>query len=1660
MTKHFWKTLCSKAAVLAVLPLLFAVAAVPARAQSAEIRSAGVYYIDGQPTDGINERYCNWDAKTISQAGQAAYKSGIVNVAAHQTSDPWDTSALIEYDQPYPSTTDPNKYPNHCLSLCFDVYCTNKPNGATTYSISFPLQTIQFEIAKYNNSKDIGSSETNPAVRTIMESIIDNQIVDTTVPAASQTNNLSDYMCAAYRCLGSTSDFNTTTSCPNPQYECVNSEAVSYDDIYQPQGHGQNCKDYYMYCCRSLNVAGQKYYFGAVCKKYNKDVESGTCTGAQEEADTVKADNHNTCATKSNGNNKFEYKGAETPCIVRSVGTGKGYNDPIRFCTSWDGSYEILGEFGKTNGQFGFRANVKTNYPGDNIAVEEINIDDTFIYPSDNQYPIQVDVTNVHTVRSTATVLGAITAVMATPYTVTYRLSKDSDVNIQVFDASHEVPVTNSQWNAAATQVSAISYNDSTNLMLRTPVRHLVDWQPRLGEGMKGSDKDVILQESESWDGRDDSGRLLPANNYLISIQAKSQDEWPGTDFSRAVTRQLSLDPLKLTDIVVQGLNKQSTAYARVNYVPTEASTVYFEIYTPGTTFISEYTRGFEPTGSRPVIANSTGNLVYSNHQQRNRGLSYPDKWDGLCHVTGGCQMIYPRGKVLPFTGHVWNSTTASTVCTNPIASGGNAGTVSGQNCVITFEEGAPMPDGDYVYVLWAEVPYTDNYFNGAACYPNAAGCGGAINCTGTNGSYSCSSRGTTCTTTGQPNPGGFNTPNCTGAFTGVKTQRYYTGHLPIERGVVDITIQPVSYATIGSSPTAYGLDPFIFKYSIAREATVNAYVKNTAGVIVKTLTNEGGNTNVAQQMNTLTWDGRDNNGRMVSSGTYMFVVETSDPMFPQSVKTQAASIFPVDLYRITDVSTTDVYGDSAAKATISYMLSKAMNVQINIYNKDVVVPVQNTTAGAQTITQETTTANVVGAPELPGLTSTAVPATVTGATLVTGDSVGATYYVYTTPVVTGNTYYYYRALKYVSAVTATTENYQVTEVVRVDGTTAPWPPRVCDRQTDAAYFTGGYVDPTKFPQCIYVNDTNFTNYPANPKAAEYNYTEGARQTLDVRLQPVKTFNRSALKAGDGVVNMEEWDAQYFYNPTPVSVADGGKNTLAAVQACKNQTDITKCPYEMIPDGTYPFYIAARTQEPVDVYYNQTTAVPFRNANEVLPQTGLYATDKPVYRINISRGPVYFIDGSVAVYPNAPQLYNVSSGPIFVPPYEINFSISRAATVEVAVVALQDGLCTTTRDPGASYSRLPYNNKAGDVCKFLSTMTIPNTANFDPNIVRKLYWDGTDNNGKYVKNGNYEIRLTAKNYPDEGLYQPTIKQLTLNVDLLKVYDLPEAEAYSINKRGVDMKVSYQISVPMKVAIQIFKPGTTIYDYTKGTLRDPSTGQEVTNIRDVLVRSIVGIRPSTTLIEELWDGTDYAQQGVPDGTYPFRFVTALNGADIDSITGEVLAGSDAAGSTDYKINYVADTYQYVNLHHATVAIGDGEFVCEDWERTVFFYPNPFKTATGTLEITKMPVPGKMSIKLYNLAGDLVREGGYTCVDAQNMSVTMGTSLQVSPDNNVSSTTYTGGMPSLRNAALRCFWDKTNDHGKRVARGVYFGLVDFRAQNGRQHCQKVVKILIPR
>lgn len=1686
LLRNFFKPQTVKTSLLAVI---FMVACTPLFAQTVNTVGTGVYYSKSTAASA-DGAYCNFGTTEFSTGTVNAtgsfnfYDVSYVNTSNETTgnhrwkpesnrttNDPWVSSGLIEYDQPYPTPTSV-QYPNQCLGLCASFSCSNLPIGQTTYSVAFPLQRITFDIFKYYNGKNPKNPDEVPSVRSI------------DVYPAQNSANYARYTCGSYHCSNAGMD------------------DTEHSKIAECLGAHWICDG--TYCWKSSMTKESAGCSGS------SPVQSASATASNCYRQDTSVQCCGTECSYANYSRGCCYGAGHSDCVI-SDQNGAETNTTLSFCTGWDGFYEMAGEFGKSNGQFGFRATAYTNVPSDGVIADRIEIEETGVYPGHNgatQIPIQIDVTNVHTVRSTPSLVGTITPVSAQPYTFTYRLSKDADVRIAIFDASTlddamyayaaETPAPTG--NSSNETSFAANFGDATKKIVRT----LVDWQPRTGEGMKGTDKDTQIADFDSWDGRNDDGLLLPAGNYLASIQAKSQDEWPGIDFSRAVTRQVSLDPLKLTDVQVTGLNKRSTAYATISYVPTEPSTVYWEVYTPGTKFVTVnateeghqvsavLTNSSAPTGTSPVLDTTNGkvgSLVYRSSEQKSGRMNYTQRWDGTCQAlddTGkptNCQRIYAYKEKMA----------NGTVCNT------QAG------CQETYAYGSPMPDGNYVYVLWAEIPY-----NG--CYHNAADT--------VNGNYHGApyfEANTACT---------YSAADNNKKFTGVKTLKYTIGTLELERGLVGITMQPASYATLGSSPTAYGLDPFIFKYSLDRDAQVIATVENTAGVVVKHLTLEAGEPNVAAQMNTLTWDGRDDQGRMVYPGTYMFRVKAMDAMFPAQ-SNEAIVVFPVDMYRVVDVSTTDVYGDSNAKATISYHLSKTMNAQVNIYNKDVVIPHYNSTTGEYNdakvtatytgqLTGQTSLNNVTIAPAGgTSVTSGNIPA---NGSLVTYGTCGTqscrnTWTSASEYEIVGDRDLNKDLTNY-DGVTNNERNtntytiYLKQEVVDVKTDTQAWPPRVCSTD-DPVYgtsgtqsiFTAGHVDPAKVNQykaaCIYVNDPTFTNYPTMAQAAS-----GA---LDVRLQPIHTFDRSSLRIGDDGIVMEEWDALYFYNPTP----SGDKYTAEEIAKCKNQNEKANCPYGMVPDGQYPFFISARSNEPFNRYYysasqdgtngsaaynakgfkgNYTiSGEPFRRGAEfnkcgtdgtgsgtsvcvnnidVQQEDYLYASDKVVSKINVTRGPVYFLDGSTAVFPNAPQLFNASTTTLtFIPPYEINFSISRAATVEVAIVALEANMCSPVTDNVKSSTVNVYEsrtNVAGDICKFLSTMTIANTGHFDANAIRKIYWDGTDHTGNYVKPGIYEVRLTARNYPDAGLYQPTVKSITLNADLLKVFDLLEADNYAIAQRGQDMKIGYQVSVPMKVAIQIFKPGTTIYDYSKGTLRNPTTGLEVKDIREVLVRSIVGIRPATTLVEDVWDGLDYAGQEVPDGIYPFRFVTSLDTAAIDSVTGEILFGDDTSTNiNEWKIQRVADTYQYQHLHKATIAVGDGRFVCDDWKKTVFFYPNPLNDASkGTLEITKMPVPGTVSIKYFNLAGDLVRNADYTCVDANNYQTTMGSSLYFQPDNNVSDTRVDlGAFANVRNAALRCKWDRTNQHGKKVARGVYFGLVDFKAYNGREHCQKVVKILIP-
>lgn len=239
------------------------------------------------------------------------------------------------------------------------------------------------------------------------------------------------------------------------------------------------------------------------------------------------------------------------------------------YCVLWDGAINIQGELGKSNGQYGFRVTVKTNQQGQsgNIVITQ-----TRAYPSGStrdstgaivsQKPIIVDVTNVHVVRSSPTIVGAITGVAAQPYNLTYRLSKDASMYITI----DRVPVG----------------SDSE-------IRKVLPGLPRVGEGVPNG----TLLNGDSWDGRDENGNIVPPGVYLVDFQAISIDQYsrfaPGAgifgDLSVATTRQIAIDPLQITDIRVQPLLGGATNLAVLSYMLTESATVYVDIYPPGTQF-------------------------------------------------------------------------------------------------------------------------------------------------------------------------------------------------------------------------------------------------------------------------------------------------------------------------------------------------------------------------------------------------------------------------------------------------------------------------------------------------------------------------------------------------------------------------------------------------------------------------------------------------------------------------------------------------------------------------------------------------------------------------------------------------------------------------------------------------------------------------------------------------------------------------------------------------------------------------------------------------------------------------------------------------------------------------------------------------------------------
>ncbi len=283
-------------------------------------------------------------------------------------------------------------------------------------------------------------------------------------------------------------------------------------------------------------------------------------------------------------------------------------------------------------------------------------------------------------------------------------------------------------------------------------------------------------------------------------------------------------------------------------------------------------------------------------------------------------------------------------------------------------------------------------------------------------------------------------------------------------------------------------------------------------------------------------------------------------------------------------------------------------------------------------------------------------------------------------------------------------------------------------------------------------------------------------------------------------------------------------------------------------------------------------------------------------------------------------------------------------------------------------------------------------------------WDGRDDYGNFLPPGFYNVQTTAEDIASESSsLSLSTASVTISYLPLRIYDLAISP---ITLNSPSSEILYQVSEPMKVSIKVYKPGT-VFDLAG----NPSPPESLS-----LVKRIVEMKAARQEATSVWDGTNLQYQQVPDGTYRFRIVGSTDVTAIDSLTGNVL--NPGALALDQLIDDIPVT------RNGTLA-PQGDF-----ESNTFVYPNPATGPTVTFSIY-IPFQGTIKVNIYNIAGQLVYE----------------------KDLGEFPPSYSGGPVTM-------VWQKANEAGRDIARGIYYAVI--RADEtlgGKQELQTVKKILNP-
>ncbi|MFA5162157.1 MAG: FlgD immunoglobulin-like domain containing protein [Elusimicrobiales bacterium] len=886
-----------------------------------------------------------------------------------------------------------------------------------------------------------------------------------------------------------------------------------------------------------------------------------------------------------------------------------------------------------------------------------------------------------------------------------------------------------------------------------------------------------------------------------------------------------------------------------------------------------------------------------------------------------------------------------------------------------------------------------------------------------------------------------------TAANTVTEVNSYYATDRVVEmmtvsRGPLYISDVSMTATVVGASPSISNLAPFTFRFALNRAAVVDLKILTSTGAVVKDLLvsyKPVDSYNVSVQ-----WDGTDDLGRYVSSGTYTAEISAYDAQFPE--KTAASyTYFLVDQFRIIDASVTPLLGGTTSQTAISYLMSQMMNTDIRVYPPGTAIP----SAGAWPPVIATAPVKTFSSVRPGRLKVTELWDGYSGDVMLADGLYPVVMMAYSTaPVAVYNpasniistaTYYYATdrvvEMLQISRGPLYPSDFAVTaSVLGSSPEIANLPPysfrfaytRQCAvglrilTSTGAVVrdLTNGYKPTDSFQASVNwdgINDNGYfvssgtytaelvaydTTFPDKVTKFYFNFLVDQFRITDVSATPLlggasaqasitymlnQTMNANIYiyPPGTAIPTAGVWPPSITTAPvmTFIGVKPGRFKITEYWDGIRNQV--------MEPDGLHPVVILAYSTAPVAVYNP--------GANQIVSVPAYYATDRIVAMLPVTRGPVFLND--VNILPTVPNLAN-SSDTVKLPPYQVSFTVTRLSSVTISAIDITGARCTAPKF-------------VNNICKHINAGSL-----YDAGVMNREYWDGTDDYGQPVSIGAYQIQIVAYNYPGENLQQATTYQNPIDVNPFQVYDIGIGD---ITARVSSGTVAYQLSLPMKTAVQIFKPGIKI-DPATGAPRDP-LGNAATPIK-----VLSGIQPMQSVVHDIWDGTDTSLRPVPDGNYVFRIVSSTDSRLVDWVTGDICKLGDSC----YKdIRYVADIKAYTTPLVLTVSRGAGVTgdVCDYFGENTVFYPNPLRQSKGCFDFGNfVPVQGDYSLRIYNIAGE-----------------------------SVYSRQWYGVQPWTQ---LWTEWNRVNDTGNQVARGVYFAVLQLKSSTGsRQVCQVVRKLLLP-